>query len=285
MTTQRKKVTISTLRSKKEKGEKVVFITSYDYPTAHFVNEAGADMILIGDSGAMVLLGYKTTNEVSMDEMLMMARAVVRANKHCFLVGDMPFLSYQTSDEDAVKNAGKFIQLGCDSIKLEGGERMAQRVLAINRAGIAVMGHIGLTPQNISQQGGYKVHGKTEESFKQLIRDAKALEEAGAFSILLEAVPNEVAEMVKNSVTIPCYGIGAGVKVDGQLVIAHDILGSFVGEVKPKFIKQFANIGDEITKAVAQYAKEVREEKFPSEKQFYEISKGNFDNILKSNNS
>lgn len=281
MTIQRKKVTTTTLRSKKEKGEKVVFITSYDYPTAHFANEADVDMILIGDSGAMALLGYKTTNEVSMDEMIMMAKAVVRANKHAFLVGDMPFLSYQTSNEDAIRNAGRFIQAGCDSIKCEGGERMAERVAAISNAGIAVMGHIGLTPQNMSQQGGYKVHGKTLESFQQLILDAKALEAAGAFAILLEAIPNDVAEIVKNSVKIPCYGIGAGTEVDGQLVIVHDILGTFVGDIRPKFIKRFANIGDDITNAIKQYTQEVREQKFPSKEQFYPISQDDLDKIKK----
>lgn len=281
MTTHRKKVTVSTLKTKQEKGEKVVFITSYDYPTAHFANMADVDMILIGDSGGMALLGYNTTNEVSMDEMIMMAKAVVKGNKHAFLVGDMPFLSYQVSDEEAVRNAGKFIQVGCDSIKLEGGERMQSRIAAITNAGIAVMGHIGLTPQSMGQQGGYKVHGKTTESFEQLIRDAKAIEKAGAFAILLEAIPNDVAEIVRNSVKIPCYGIGAGLKVDGQLVIVHDILGTFVGDIRPKFIKRFAEIGDEITKAIKQYTKEVRDEKFPSAEQFYPISNEDLEKIKK----
>jgi 3-methyl-2-oxobutanoate hydroxymethyltransferase len=275
----RKKVTISTLKSKKEKGEKVVFITSYDYPTTHFANEADVDMILIGDYGAMALLGYKTTNEISMDEMIVMTKSVVRANKHSFLVGDMPFLSYQVSDEEAIRNAGKFIQIGCDAVKCEGGERMSKRISSIVNSGIAVMGHIGLTPQSMSQMGGYKVHGKTIESFKQMINDAKSLEDVGVFSILLEAVPNEVAKIIKNSVNIPCYGIGAGVDVDGQLVIVHDILGSFVGDVRPKFIKRFANIGDDIVAAISQYSKEVRESKFPGEDQFYPIAESDLNNI------
>ncbi|QED23884.1 3-methyl-2-oxobutanoate hydroxymethyltransferase [Candidatus Deianiraea vastatrix] len=268
----RKKVTISTLKNKKNKGEKAVFITAYDFPAATFANKAGVDMILVGDSGAMCLLGYQTTNEVSMDEMIMMTNAVIRGNKHAFVVGDMPFLSYQISNEIAVSNAGRFIKSGCDAIKLEGGVRMVERVRAITDSGIAVMGHIGLTPQNMAQMGGYKIQGKDIASFNALVEDAKALEKAGAFSILLEGVTNEVAEIVKNSVSIPCYGIGAGVKLDGQLIIMHDILGTFVGEIRPKFIKVFDNIGDKITEAISQYATEVRNATFPAEEHFYPIS-------------
>lgn len=276
-----KKVTISTLLQKKQKKEKVVFATCYDFPMASFANEAGIDMILVGDSGVMAALGHKTTVSATMEEMLFMIGAVARANKSSFLVGDMPFLSYQTSEYDAVKNAGLMIKAGCDAVKCEGGIRIAPKIKAMVDAGIAVMGHIGLTPQNMSQLGGYKVQGKTLESYKSLLADALAVQEAGAFSILLEAIPNDVAKKITEKLSIPCYGIGAGYDVDGQLVISHDILGMFVGDVKPKFIKPFANVGAHIVEAYKNYAKEVRAKKFPAEEHCYDIDKAELEKILK----
>lgn len=276
-----KKVTVSTLIAKKQKNEKVVFATCYDFPMASFANDAGVDMILVGDSGVMALLGHKTTISASMEEMLFMIKAVNRANRTCFVVGDMPFLSYQTSDYDAIKNSGAMIQNGCDAVKCEGGVRVSPRIRAMVDAGIAVMGHIGLTPQNMAQLGGYKVQGKNFESYKNLLEDALAVQEAGAFSILLEAMPNEVAKKIRSKLSIPCYGIGAGYDVDGQLVISHDILGMFVGDVKPKFIKQYAKISEQITNAYTQYAHDVRTKKFPTDEHCYEIEKIELDKILK----
>ena len=276
-----KKVTTSTLLSKKEKGEKVVFATCYDFPMTSFANEAGIDIILVGDSGGMAMLGHKTTMPVSMEEMLMMIKAVMRANKSCFVVGDMPFLSYQISEYDAIKNAGLMIQEGCDAIKCEGGVRIASKIKAMVDAGIVVMGHIGLTPQNMAQLGGYKVQGKTLESYKFLLEEALAVQKAGAFAILLEAMPSAIASKIRSKLKIPCYGIGAGADVDGQLVISHDILGMFVGDVKPKFIKQYIKISEQIIGAYKQYAEEVRAVKFPSKEHCYDIEKSELDKILK----
>ena len=278
----RKKVTVATLYQKFAKKEKAVFLTAYDYPMAHFADQAGVDMVLVGDSGGMTTLGHKTTTSVTMPEMELMATSVCRAVKHAFIVGDMPFLSYQTSNEDAIRNGGRFIQIGCDAVKCEGGVRMAPRVRAMTDAGIAVMGHIGLTPQSYSQQGGYKVQGKTLDGYHQLVADAKALQDAGAFSILLEAIPAKVAEKVRNQLSIPCYGIGAGKDIDGQLVILHDMLGMFVGDFQPRFVKRYRNLAQDITQAIGEYCKDVRAAKFPSEEHFYPIETAELNKILKA---
>lgn len=218
-------------------GEKVTWITAYDYPLSRCAQNAGIDMILIGDSGGMVQLGYPTTNPVTMDEMIHFAKAVHRGANDTFIVGDMPQGSYEVSDEIAIQSALRFVkEAGCDCIKLEGGQRIAKRVKAIVDAGIPVIGHLGLTPQSTSTFGGYRVQGKTVKSFEQTLDDAFALQDAGAFSILLEALPEEPAAQVTNQLKIPIYGIGAGSKVDGQLVIMHDILG-FYDQFRPWFAK------------------------------------------------
>jgi 3-methyl-2-oxobutanoate hydroxymethyltransferase len=266
-----KKVTTNSLLGLKSRDERAVFLTAYDYPTAVFADRAGADMLLVGDSAAMTMLGLPATVGITMDEMLMFARAVCRGAKRAFVVGDLPFLSYQPSNRDAVRNAGAFIAGGCDAVKCEGGERVARRVRAIADAGIAVMGHIGLTPQALGQLGGYRVQGKTAAAVDRLIDDAQALEHAGAFSILLEAVPAEAAAAVRDRLSIPVYGIGAGPHVDGQLVISHDILGNFVGEIRPRFVRRYAEVGADVERAFRDYADDVRSGRFPGPEHCYPI--------------
>ncbi|NBO17795.1 MAG: 3-methyl-2-oxobutanoate hydroxymethyltransferase, partial [Proteobacteria bacterium] len=259
----RKKITTSLLASMAQEKKKAVLLTAYDFPMARFADAAGVDVLIVGDSGGMAMLGHETTMSVTMEEMLVLAAAVCRAKPKAFVVGDMPFLSYQVSDEEAVRNAGRFMQLGCDAVKCEGGVRMAGRVKAMTDAGIPVMGHIGLTPQSASQLGGYRVQGRTLESYRSLVADAKALAEAGAFSLLLEAIPEAVAAQVAAQVGMPCYGIGAGKELDGQLVIVHDMLGMFVGQVAPRFVKPYEQVGERITGAIAAYVKDVRAKRFP----------------------
>lgn len=266
------KVTLATLGALKARGEKAVFLTAYDYPTATFFDRAGVDMLLIGDSAAMTMLGLPNTLGIGLDEMLVFARAVARAAKRAFVIGDLPFLSYQPSDETAVRSAGAFLQAGCDAVKCEGGVRVAPRVRAMSDAGIAVMGHLGLTPQALAQQGGYRVQGKTLDAAQRLVADAQALEEAGAFAILLEAMPAEAAALVRDRVRIPIYGIGAGPHVDGQLVIAHDLLGSFVGDIAPRFVRRYAEVGRDIERAARAYADDVRAGRFPAPEHCYPIS-------------
>lgn len=253
----------------KEEGEMASWVTAYDYPMALIADRAGVDMILVGDSLGMTTLGYKTTLPVTMDDMIHHTKAVMRANPYAFVIGDMPYMSYQISNEEAVRNAGRFIaETGCDSIKLEGGRRVAERVKAINNAGILVMGHLGLTPQNMGQLGGFRVQGKTDEATKIIVEDAIALEEAGCTTLLLEGMPPHVAEAVRNNLTIPVYGIGAGDKVDGQLLIIHDMIGMF-DQFMPKFAKQYCNAGKLIEGGIKQYIKEVKTKQFPKKEHFY----------------
>ncbi|MBS3765933.1 3-methyl-2-oxobutanoate hydroxymethyltransferase, partial [Candidatus Bipolaricaulota bacterium] len=234
----REKININYLYEKKEKGEKISWLTAYDYPTALYEEKAGIEMILVGDSGGMTLLGYDSTLPVSMDEMTVMTKAVTRATDTTFVVGDMPYMSYQPSDEKAIESAGRFMgECGTDAVKLEGGRRMASRVEAIVEAGIPVIGHIGMTPQSAAQLGGYKSQGKDAESARELIADAKALEDAGAFAVLLEAIPERVGRRIYEEAEVPIYGIGAGGATDGQLLIVQDILGLFE-LFKPKFVKR-----------------------------------------------
>lgn len=270
---QRKKTTLLTLKKLKDENKKAVYLTAYDYPIALLADRAGIDMILVGDSLGMTTLGYKDTLKVTMDDMVRHASAVTRAAKSSFIIGDMPFLSYQPSDRDAILNAGRLIgEAGCDAVKCEGGIRVVSRVKAMVDAGILVQGHLGLTPQNASQMGGYRVQGKTKESYQQLLKDALALEEAGVFSLLLEGMPSQVAEKIKKHLSIPVYGIGAGNKVDGQLIIVHDLIGLFE-QFTPKFVKRYAEAGKIIEEAISKYCDDVRTEKFPTKKYFYEISK------------
>src|SRR5687767_12574350 len=204
------RVTLTTLAGLRARGERAVFVTAYDYPTAVFADRAGVDLLLVGDSAAMTVLGHPTTVSITLDEMLVFARAVCRGAKRAFVIGDLPFLSYQVSNEEAIRNAGAFIAAGCDAVKCEGGARVARRVRAMTDAGIAVMGHLGLTPQSLGQLGGYRVQGKTLSAVQRLVEDALALQEAGAFAVLLEALPAEAAALVRESVEILVYGIGAG---------------------------------------------------------------------------
>lgn len=268
-----RKVTVATLAALKARGEKAVFVTAYDYPTATFADRAGVDMILVGDSAAMTVLGLPTTLGVTLEEMLVFARAVARAARRAFVVGDLPFLSYQPSDEAAVRSAGAFLVAGCDAVKCEGGARIAPRVRAMADAGIAVMGHLGLTPQSLGQLGGYRVQGKSLAAAERLCADARALERAGAFAILVEAVPAETAALIRERVAVPVYGIGAGPEVDGQLVISHDILGTFVGEIAPRFVRRYAGVGAEVERAFRAYARDVRDGAFPGPEHCYPIER------------
>jgi 3-methyl-2-oxobutanoate hydroxymethyltransferase len=266
-----RKITTATLAALKARGEKAVFLTAYDFPTAVFADRAGIDMLLVGDSAAMTVLGHPGTCAITMDEMLVFARAVCRGAQRAFVVGDLPFLSYQVSDADAVRNAGAFVAAGCDAVKCEGGARVAPRVRAMTDAGIAVMGHLGLTPQSQAQLGGYRVQGKTLAAVDRLLEDARTLQGAGAFAILLEAVPAEAAAYVRERLDVPVYGIGAGPETDGQLVIVHDILGGFVGDITPRFVRRYAELDAVIPSALAAYAADVRAGRFPGPEHCYPI--------------
>jgi len=279
MTEERAEVNINYLYEKKEKGEKISWLTAYDYPTARYEEEAGVEMILVGDSGGMTLLGYDSTLPVTMDEMAMMTKAVTRATDRTFVVGDMPYMSYQASKEDAIKNAGRFMgECSTDAVKLEGGKRMAPTVEAMVDAGIPVIGHIGMTPQSAAQLGGYKSQGRDAESARQLIEDARALEDAGALAILLEAIPERVGKQIYEEAGVPIYGIGAGGATDGQLLIVQDILGLFE-LFKPRFVKRYANLGDEMVEAFEQYIDEVKAGEFPAEEHCYSIPDEEFERI------
>ncbi len=266
-----KKKMIHDFQKMKEEGEKITYITAYDYPTAQFAEAAGMDMILVGDSLGMCVYGYPGTTPVVMDQMIFHAEAVRRGAPNVFVVGDMPFMSYQSSIEKAVENAGRFIQeANCDAIKLEGGKRVVPQVKAILDAGIVVMGHIGLTPQSSGQLGGHKAQGRTVESARALIDDALALEEAGLQMLLLEAVPPEVGRFITEHLSIPVLGIGAGMYCDGQLLIVSDLIGQFQA-FTPKFVKQYCNIAEVITDALKSYCEEVRAGTFPQDEHCYHM--------------
>tara|TARA_R100000278_G_C5475944_1_gene166430 strand:- start:1583 stop:2605 length:1023 start_codon:yes stop_codon:yes gene_type:complete len=273
----RKKTTILTLNNQKKKGIKTVGVTAYDYPQALLADKAGVDWILVGDSIGMTTLGYKTTIPVTMDDMLPHCTAVWRANQSAFLVGDMPFMSYQISDEQAIENAGKFIVKGMDAVKVEGA--MYDRIGAIAKAGIVVMSHLGLTPHTRAKLGGYRVQGKTKESADIILEQALRLQDAGVSFLLLEAMPREAGQYVAEQLDIPIYGIGAGDKVDGQLVIQHDLTGMFF-EFKSKFVKRYCEAGKLIEDSLKDYAQEVREGKFPGPEQFYEIKDEELDKLM-----
>jgi 3-methyl-2-oxobutanoate hydroxymethyltransferase len=266
-----RKVTTATLHALRDRHQPAVFVTAYDFATAVFADRAGVDMMLVGDSAAMTMLGHRSTVQISMTEMLVFAGAVCRGAEHAFVVGDLPFLSYQPSDRDAVRNAGGFIAAGCNAVKCEGGARVARRVRAMTDAGIAVMGHLGLTPQSLGQLGGYRIQGRTLPAAERLLADAIALQDAGAFAVLLEAVPAEASAFVRDRLDILMYGVGAGPALDGQLVISHDILGCFVGDIRPRFVRRFANVDAVITTAFREYADEVRSGRFPAPEHCYPI--------------
>jgi len=277
-----KKFSILDIHKKIQDNEKISFVTAYDFPTSFYAKQAGIEMILVGDSGGMCLLGKNTTLEVTMDEMLIMTEAVAKANLSSFIVADMPFLSYQVSNEEAIENAGRFMRFNIDAVKLEGGARMSDRVKSIVDAGIPVMGHLGLTPQSISQIGGYKVQGKSIESIEILMKDIESLINAGVFSILLEAIPNEITEIITKNYDIPFFGIGAGIHTDGQLVISNDMLGNFVGDIDPKFVKKYAKLSETIIESFTQYKADIKSLSFPSEEHYYKIDKDTLDEILEN---
>jgi len=266
------KVTTHHLTALRERGERAAFVTAYDYPTAHYADRAGADMILVGDSAAMTMLGLPSTLGIGMEEMLVFARAVSRAAKRAFVIGDMPFLSYQPSDECAIRNAGAFLaSADCDAVKCEGGGRVSRRVYAMVNAGIPVMGHLGLTPQSAGQDGGYRVQGKSLDAVKRIRDDALVLQAAGVFALLLEAMPAESAAYVREHLGIPVYGIGAGPHLDGQLLICHDLLGSFVGDISPRFAKRYAELGAATEEAFRAYVADVRAGHFPGPRHCYRL--------------
>jgi len=277
---ERTKVTVPQLLRMKKRGQKITMITAYDYPTGVWAERAAIDILLVGDSMAMTVLGYPNTLPATMAELIAHSQAVNRGNSNSFVLGDMPYMSYQPSVELAVQNAGRFMSEGrCDGIKLEGGAPMADRVEAIVNAGIPVMGHLGLTPQSMSMLGGFKAQGKDALMAKSIIDDARVLEEAGAFSILLEAVPSKVSKLVTDRAGIPIIGIGAGPDCDGQVVIFHDMFGLYPA-FTPKFAKQYADLGKTIVEGLERYADEVRDGVFPEPKHCFTISDEQYEELL-----
>ena len=266
------KNTVSTFREQKAKGEKISMLTAYDYSTAKLMDEAGINGILVGDSLGMVVLGYEDTLPVTMEDMIHHTAAVCRGAKNTLVVGDMPFMSYQVSVEEAVYNAGRLMKEGrCQAVKLEGGASVCPQIRAITNASIPVMAHIGLTPQSINAFGGFKVQGKSEEAAKKLLEDAKAVEEAGAFAVVLECVPAKLAELISKSISIPTIGIGAGAGCDGQILVYQDMLGLF-SDFTPKFVKKYANVGEMMTQAFRDYIADVQECSFPAPEHTFAIS-------------
>lgn len=262
------KITIPDLLKKKREGKKLTMLTAYDYPFAQIVDEAGIDMILIGDSLGVVVQGNDNTLSVTMDEMLYHTRIVSRAVEHALVIGDMPFMSFQPSIETAVQNACRFLQAGATAVKLEGGEAVADRIRALARMDIPVMGHVGLTPQSIHRMGGYKVQGREQAAAERILADAKAVEEAGAFAIVLEGVPLELGRKITKTASIPTIGIGAGPHCDGQVLVLHDLLGLFE-RFHPTFVRTYANLKSQALDAVKRYKEEVETGKFPSEEESY----------------
>ncbi len=270
----KKKLMIHDFFKMKKEGQKVSWLTAYDYPTAQFAEAAGLDMILVGDSLGMCVYGYAGTVPVTMDQCIVHCEAVRRGAPNTFVIGDMPFLSYQLSDVDAVANAGRFLkQASVDAIKLEGGKRVLSRIRAILDAGIVVCGHIGLTPQSSGQLGGHKAQGRTVESARMVIEDALAIEEAGAQMLLLEAVPPEVAGFITRKLSIPVYSIGAGLDCDGQLLIVSDLIGQFQA-FTPKFVRKYADVAGVVTEAMKRYVRDVKEKQFPADEHCYHMLEG-----------
>ncbi len=265
------KNTVLTFREAKKNNEKISMLTAYDYSTAKLIDESGVNSILVGDSLGMVCLGYEDTLSVTMEDMIHHGKAVCKGAKNALVVIDMPFMSYQTSVYDAVVNAGRIIkEAGAQAVKLEGGVEFAEHIKAIVKCSIPVVAHIGLTPQSVNAFGGFKVQGKDEEAAKKLIADARAVEEAGAFAVVLECVPAKLAERISKELSIPTIGIGAGAGCDGQVLVYQDMLNMY-GGFKPKFVKHFANIGEEMKKAFKQYDQEVKDVVFPEEQHTFKI--------------
>lgn len=275
------KRTIPKIMKMKQENRKITMVTAYDYPMAIIADTAGIDIILVGDSLGMVMLGYQSTLPVAMDEMIHHCKAVVRAAKRSLIVGDMPFMSYNASIEEAIRNAGTFLKVGCDAIKLEGGAEMAKTVKAIVEAGIPVMAHIGLTPQRLALLGGYNVQGKTADSAKKIIEDAKALEKAGAFAVLMELTTTETAKAITEELAIPTIGIGSGMHCDGQVLVITDILGLTMWTETPKFAKQYVNLSGIISDALKNYVTEVVTGEFPTDSHSFNMAEGEHEKLLK----
>ena len=265
------RVTVDDIRQMKGRGEKIVMLTAYDYPSSRLAEEAGVDMILVGDTLGMVVLGYDSTLPVTMEDMLHHSKAVVRGSQRAMVVGDMPFMSYQTGLDDAMRNAGRFLQeAGVQAVKLEGGVHMAETVRRLVQVGIPVVGHIGLTPQSVNQLSGYKVQGRTPEAAERLMEDAIALQQAGAFCIVIETIPAPLAKLISQRLRVPTIGIGAGAGCDGQVQVWHDLLALYSAFV-PKHAKQYAQIGEAIKAAISAYASEVRSGAFPTSKESFRM--------------
>lgn len=279
--TERAKVTTRVFRQKKKDGQPITMLTAYDYPTALAEDRAGIDAILVGDSLGMVVLGYPNTLPVTMEDMLHHCKAVARGAQYALLIGDMPFMSYQVSTEQAVANAGRFLQeAGMDAVKLEGGQDRADAVRHIVAAGIPVMGHLGLTPQSVNQLGGFRPQARTSSAAKKLIDDSLALEEAGAFSLVLESVPARLAEWISKKLSIPTVGIGAGVGCDGQVLVTHDLLGLF-DRFTPKFVKQYASLHSVMADAFGTFIEEVEQKKFPGDEHSVTMKDEQWNALLK----
>ena len=265
----KEKITIPKLVKMKKAGEKIACLTAYDTLTASLLDKAGMDLILVGDSGAMVFAGHETTLPITVDQMLYHTQAAARGVESALLIADMPFLSFQVTPEEAIRNAGRFLKEGnADGVKIEGGEHMAETFRRLTEVGIPVMGHLGLTPQSIHAFGGYKLQGKEEAQAAKLMNDAKIIEEAGGFAIVLEKIPSDLAKKITKSISIPTIGIGAGPHCDGQILVTHDMLGLFE-EFKPKFVRRYAELAETIRTAVENYGKDVKEGTYPSDKESY----------------
>ena len=276
---ERKKVDIGYLLKCKKNGEKITMLTAYDYPTASLLDEAGIETILIGDSAANVVLGYPNTLPVTMDELLVLTRAVARGVKYGMVIGDMPYMSYQVSTEDAIRNAGRFIKEGyAEAVKLEGGGKHIETLAALVEAGIPSVGHLGLTPQTASMIGGYRVQGRTAEIARQILDDSIAIAQAGAFMLVLECVPDRLAKLISERIDIPVIGIGAGVDADGQVLVVHDMLGIRAG-FSPKFVKKYGDVGPNILAAANKYREEVKAKTFPGPDHTFNMPDEEFDKI------
>lgn len=282
---ERRKITLLDLQSMKQHGRKITMLSVPDYPMALIADRSGLDTILVGDSLAMTVLGYETTVPVTIEEMLHHTKAVTRATKYAFVVGDMPFMSNNTSERDAIINAGRFMQEGsADAVKVEGGEDAAHIVRAIVRAGMPVMGHVGLTPQHISLLGGYKAQGQDIQTAQQVIKDASAIEKAGAFAIILECVPDQISKIITERIRIPTIGYGAGMYCDGQGLVAHDILGIF-DRFTPKFVKKYADLSEQMLRVFESYVKDVVSGEFPTDAHSFHIKKEYLDSVIQKRKS
>ena len=275
------RVSITKLKAMKKRGERIAMLTAYDYPGARLVEEAGVPIILVGDSLAMVVLGYDTTIPVTMEEMLHHVKAVVRGTHRAHIVADMPFMSFQADPQEALRNAGRMLKEGgAQSVKLEGGQHVAETVRLLVSSGIPVMGHLGLTPQSVNQFGGYKVQGKTQAGAEKLVDDAVALEQAGAYAMVLETIPAQLAQVITERVSIPTIGIGAGPHCDGQVQVFHDMLGLFTDFV-PRHAKLYAQIGEAVKEAVSQYVMEVQDGAFPTERESFYVDESAFSELTR----